>query len=262
MHLFLVNDDGIGSAGIMALAAAAAAKGHQVTLCAPAAQQSAASQRITLAEPIYVTPYPVKHPRMRAYAITGSPADCVRLGLQDLAEAPVDMLISGINNGYNYGMAVHYSGTVGAAREGALYGLHAIAASIHEKASPELIQRFADYVLDVAGIFLSIPLPSSLLLNINAPNSQSGQWKKPVMAPLCTAIFTDRYLRRESPRAGIYYWLDKGARTRPPDPGSDQDMLRKGHITLTLMGNPSDRHVDLDGFGGFGAACQTLGEWL
>ena len=102
--------------------------------------------------------------------------------------------------------------------------------------------------MNVADIFISLPLPSSLLLNINAPNSQ---WKKPVMAPLCTANFTDRYIRRESPRAGIYYWLDKGSRTHPPDLGSDQDMLRKGHIMLTLMGNPSDKHVDLDGFGGF-----------
>jgi len=259
MHLFLVNDDGIGSNGIMALAGAAAARGHQVTLCAPVAQQSAASQRITLAEPIYVAPYPSEYPHIRAYAVTGSPADCVRLGLQDLVEAPVDVLISGINNGYNYGMAVHYSGTVGAAREGALYGLHAIAASIHEKAPPELIQRFADYVMDVAGFFISIPLPAALLLNINAPNSPSGQWKKPVMAPLCTANFTDRYIRRESPRAGIYYWLDSGGRTHPPVPGSDQDMLRKGHITLTFMGNPSEQHV---GFDGFDTACQTLGEWL
>jgi len=259
MHLFLVNDDGIGSKGITALADAAAAKGHRVTLCAPATQQSASSQRITMTEPIYVAPYPTKHPLTQAYAITGSPADCVRLGLLDLVETPVDMLISGINNGYNYGMAVHYSGTVGAAREGALYGLHAIAASIHEKASPELIQRFADYVMDVAALFISVPLPASLLLNINAPNSPSGQWKKPVMAPLCTANFTDRYIRRESPRSGIYYWLDSGSRTRPPDPDSDQAMLREGHITLTFIGNPADWHVDFDGFD---AACQTLGKWL
>ncbi|MCL1855024.1 MAG: 5'/3'-nucleotidase SurE [Clostridia bacterium] len=262
MHLFLVNDDGIGSKGIMALACAAVARGYRVTLCAPATQQSAASQRITLAAPIFVAPYPVEYPLMRAYAITGSPADCVRLGLQDLVEAPVDVLISGINNGYNYGMAVHYSGTVGAAREGALYGLHAIAASIHEKASPELIQRFADYVMDVAGLFLLTPLPATLLLSINAPNSPSGRWKKPVMAPLCTANFTDRYIRRESPRAGTYYWLDSGARTQPPVPGSDQDMLRKGHITLTCMGNPSDQRVGFNCLDGFDAACQNLGEWL
>ena len=140
MHIFLVNDDGIGSKGIMALARAATGRGHKVTMCAPATQQSAASQRITLAEPIYVAPYPSQDPLLTAYAITGTPTDCVRLGLQNLAKEPVDVLISGINDGYNSGMAVHYSGTVAAAREGALNGLHAIAAH-HHKASQALIDK-------------------------------------------------------------------------------------------------------------------------
>ena len=120
MHIFLVNDDGIGSRGIMALLEAAAERGHEVTMCAPRYQQSAASHRFTLTEPIYVKEWPVDRPGCQAYAITGSPVDCVRVGLQQLVDRPVDIVISGVNDGYNAGMAVHYSGTVGAAMEGAL----------------------------------------------------------------------------------------------------------------------------------------------
>lgn len=257
MHIFLVNDDGIGAKGLTALAKAATARGHKVTMCAPATQQSAASQRITLAEPIYVAPYPSQDPLVTAYAITGTPTDCVRLGLQDLAREPVDVLISGINNGYNSGMAVHYSGTVAAAQEGALGGLHAIACSIHYHASQELIDRLAAFVMDTAQSFVSLALPKGVILNINAPDESAGPWKEPALASLCTANYTDGYIRRDSPRAGVYYWLDSSSSTEPPVPGCDQDLLRQGHITMTFMGNPSDHGA---GFGGFVAACQTPGK--
>ena len=144
MHILLVNDDGIGSVGIMALFHEALKRGHRVTMCAPAAQQSAASHRITLTEPIMAKTYPVDSPMAEAYAIHGSPVDCVRLGLLGgLAKKP-DLVLSGINNGYNAGMAVQYSGTVGAAMEGALYRLPASAASIDYGAEPQAVHELAE----------------------------------------------------------------------------------------------------------------------
>ncbi len=259
MHIFLVNDDGIGSKGIMALARAAAARGHRVTMCAPAAQQSAASQRITLTDPIFVREYPADLPGVAAYAIAGTPTDCVRLGLLDLAQGPVDVLISGINDGYNAGMAVHYSGTVGAAREGALHHLHAMAASIDYHAAQEMVDHLARFVIETAESYATLPLPPGVLLNVNAPRLDPDKLLPPVVAPLSTANFTDCYLRRESPRAGVYYWLDKGAHTEPPIPGSDQDMLDKGHVTLTFMGNPSDHSAC---FPDFLPACKTKAQGL
>jgi len=240
MHIFLVNDDGIGSGGIMALARAASKRGHRVSMCAPAAQQSAASQRITLAEPLYVSPYPVEDENVTAFAITGTPTDCVRLGLLDLVKEPVDVLISGINDGHNSGMAVHYSGTVGAAREGSLNHLHAIAASIAFHATQLMLDHFADYVIRVAEKYVNLALPPAVILNINAPDREADEMLPAVFAPLSTANFVDSYLRRESPRAGVYYWLAGGAMTEAYPEGSDQDMLEKGHITLTFMGNPAD----------------------
>jgi hypothetical protein len=109
MHIFLVNDDGIGAVGIMALLRAAEKRGHRVTMCAPKNQMSAASQRITLSDPIQVREYPVEGSSCTAWAIDGTPADCVRVSLcpGGLVTDPVDMVISGINKGENAGTAVH-----------------------------------------------------------------------------------------------------------------------------------------------------------
>ena len=252
MHIFMVNDDGISAPGILALARAASAGGHTVTLCAPASQQSATSQRITLFEPIYVSPYPIDVSGVTAFSISGTPADCVRVGLSSLITRPVDIVISGINNGYNAGMAVHYSGTVGAAREGALNHLHAVAASIGYHATPEALAHFAAYVIKTAETYREMDVPPVTVLNINAPAIAPQDFRPAVFAPLSCANYLDSYLRRESPRSGVYYWMESGARTEDPAEGTDQDLLEKGHMTLTLMGNPS--HVEGDAAGGAFAA--------
>ncbi len=245
MHVFLVNDDGIGAEGIMALFHEAARRGHEVTMCAPRFQQSAASQRITLTEPIYVSEWPVDAPGCVAYSIAGTPTDCVRVGLQHLVKKPVDVVISGINNGYNAGMAVHYSGTVGAATEAALNRLPTIATSIHHEATPEMLAHLAAFSLDMAERICGKAMPPCTILNINAPLVEPGALKEPAYVPLDTGCFADGYEMRQSPRAGAYCWLESGCKMEPPTPGSDLALLEEGHITLTLIGNPvcCDRSV-------------------
>ena len=245
MHIFLVNDDGIGAKGIMALMDAAADRGHQVTMCAPRYQQSAASHRFTLMEPVYAAEYALGRPGCRGFSIAGTPADCVRVGLQHLIDRPVDMVVSGINNGYNAGIAVHYSGTVGAAMEGAFHHLPAIAASIHHKATDEMIRHLARYTIETAEKYARLSIPRCTILNINAPCVEPSALKPPVYAPRDTAYFIDGYERREAPRAGSYFWLEEGGAREPYDPGSDEDYLDKGHITLTLIGNFITRDASL-----------------
>lgn len=238
MHIYLVNDDGIGSKGIMALLRAACARGHQVSMCAPAQQQSAASHRITLTEPIFVHEFPVDEPNAKAYAIDGSPTDCVRVGLLQVIKDPVDMLISGINEGYNAGMAVHYSGTVGAAMEGTINGIKSIAASIHHFADQEMIDHFANLVIETAERYLTKETRPFTILNINAPNVKPSELKEPVYAPLATSMFLDNYERRVAPRIGDYYWLMSGAMMEEFKEGTDSYYLDQGHIAFTVIGNP------------------------
>lgn len=235
MHIFLTNDDGVGAKGIMALYRAAVARGHEVTMCAPRHQQSAAGHRFTLSEPLFANEYPLEHGK--GYAVAGSPADCVRIGVQKIVEKPVDVLISGINEGYNAGIATHYSGTVGAAMEGAFHNLPSIAVSIHHKATQEMFDHLADYTIRVAEQYAKKPQKRAAILNINAPCVEPCDLKEPVYAPLDTAFYLDSYEKRTSPRAGDYYWLESGSPIEPADEGSDNWYLERGHITLTVMGN-------------------------
>ena len=235
MHIFLVNDDGIGSKGIMALMEAAVERGHEVTMCAPRYQQSAASHRFTLTEPIYVKEWPVDRPGCQAYAITGSPVDCVRVGLQQLATRPVDIVLSGVNDGYNAGMAVHYSGTVGAAMEGALNHLPAMAVSIHHHADQGMIDHLARYAVRVAEKYARADTPPHTVLNINAPLLAPEKLLPSVYAPLDTGNFIDGYERRQSPRAGTYFWLLEGSNRA----------ARRGYGFVLSW--PGPYHADADG---------------
>ena len=238
MHIMLTNDDGIGAQGIMALYRAAAARGHEVTMCAPRYQQSAASHRFTLADPIYVNEYPLEGEGCKGFSIAGSPADCVRVGMRHLIDHPVDVLISGINDGYNAGIAVHYSGTVGAAMEGTFHHVPAIAVSIHHKATQDMFDHLARYTIETAEKYVrSAHMPCSIL-NINAPCAAPEELLEPVYAPLDTGYFVDSYIKYTTPRMGESYWLSHDSNdTETITPGSDVDYLGKGHITLTVMGN-------------------------
>lgn len=238
MHIYLVNDDGIGSKGIMALLKAATARGHRVSMCAPSHQQSAASHRLTLTDPIFVHEYPVDEPNAKAYAIGGSPTDCVRVGTMQIVTDPIDVLISGINEGYNAGMAVHYSGTVGAAMEGAINGIPSIAVSIHHFADQEMIDHLANLTIEVAERYAQRELTPFTILNINAPNVKPSELKETVYARLATGKFLDNYERRTAPRQGDYYWLMSGSVIEQDEEGTDTYYLEKGHVVFTLMGNP------------------------
>ena len=251
MHFLLVNDDGIGSAGIMALMEAALKRGHRVSMCAPSGQMSAASHRITLSDPLYVKDYPLNRENAQGFAITGTPADCVRLAfLGGLVTEPVDGVISGVNNGYNAGLAVYYSGTVGAAREAALLGHPSIAASIDYKADPAHVQDAAELVVEVAEKYFRAPKNGFRVLNINVPDLPRAQWKAPVYAPLSDAGIRDGYDRCYADRPGTYFWLQAGCEMDPPAEGCDEWYLNLGHPTLTLLsGMGSEPQADFDRLG-------------
>lgn len=238
MHILLVNDDGIGAVGIMALLEEAVSRGHTVTMAAPATQQSAASHRITLTEPILMKPYETGLPGVEAFAIRGTPADCVRVALRGgLMQQRPDVVVSGINNGYNAGMDVHYSGTVAAAMEGSMQGYRAVASSIAWNASPEGLRALAALTIDMAQRYSCIPPLPMCVMNINAPVIPPDSWMPTVYAPLNVSAYQDGYERRESPFSGSYFWLTGSAEAESHLEGTDQWYLARGHVTVTMLGN-------------------------
>lgn len=238
MHILLVNDDGIHAPGIRALCEACVRRGHRVSVSAPHTERSANSHKITLAEPIYTSEVDFGLPNVRAWSVSGTPADCVRLGLYELVESPVDAVISGINNGHNAGMAVHYSGTIAAAREGMLNHIPSVASSVSFKRPDSMLAYLADLTVQAAEAYVHMEGAANAVLSINAPGIEPKDLLPPVAAPLSTAGFRDRYIRRESPRAGTYFWLDGGAALEESNLGSDVAYLDAGHITFTSLGNP------------------------
>jgi 5'-nucleotidase len=233
MHILLVNDDGIGSPGLLALAGEALKRGHQVTVCAPNKQQSAVSQALTFFRPIAVKPVSILG--AQAFSVDGTPADCSRLGICNLAEGTVDVAVSGINDGLNAGNAIYCSGTVGAARAAALLGVKAMAVSLDRPAEEEMLANLAALAIDMAEKLHRYPAPPGSVLNLNAPALLKEQLLPAVMAPVNHGLFTNIYEQRENPSGETCFIVTPEYRREPPRPLSDEYFLQKGHVTCTFL---------------------------
>ncbi|MGN0778669.1 MAG: 5'/3'-nucleotidase SurE [Aristaeellaceae bacterium] len=234
MNILLVNDDGINSPYLALLCRAAAARGHRVTVCAPSTQQSAKAHSFTVFAPVTVHPRAMEG-ACAAWAVDGTPVDCTRLGLMALCEDGIDLVLSGINDGFNAGLATFVSGTVGAAREAAFLGKPAMAVSMQVGTPPETAAFFADWAVALGERLVTFPVPEQAVCNVNVPAVPMYRLQPPVMCPISRVAWSDSYERRESPRGGTYFWLMPENFDTLPTPGSDLDHLKQGHITCTLL---------------------------
>ncbi|MBL4849989.1 MAG: 5'/3'-nucleotidase SurE [Planctomycetes bacterium] len=229
-RILLANDDGADSPGLQAAYEALAPLG-QVTLVAPNSQESGASHAITLETPLRAA----KLSDERGYRVWGHPADCVKLALdQFFPDGPPDLVVSGINQGSNGGVLVHYSGTVAAAKEATLQGYAAMAISLCQWKDPEYAAS-AKVLRLVAERLLANPLPRGVLLNVNVPKGpyedlKGLRWTRQSLAPL-----SDLYERREDPRGRAYYWLSGTGPFRGDAERDDLIAVEKGYVALTPL---------------------------
>jgi len=243
MHILLTNDDGIFAPGLKALANAAIARGHQVSISAPSQQCSANSQHITLSSPIMAKEIPWEN--AKAYAIDGTPADCVRIA-PALIDEKIDFCISGINKGENAGACVYYSGTVSAAREAAMLYMPAIAVSLMSGADDAMRKNMAEVAVKMAEKFQNVPLPKYTVINLNAPALPPEQLKPMKLARLSPVYCMDVYQKRLNPHGQPYFWLVNTEPVAMPlekqahEPGTDYAFLQEGHITCTFLGALQD----------------------
>jgi len=194
MNFLLVNDDGIESEGLHALANALATVGN-VYVSAPATQQSGKSISISLMDSIRVNEYQVPN-AVKAWRVDGTPADCTKVGIQKCAEegAKIDVVFSGINRGSNLGCDTLYSGTVGAAIEAALHDRHAVAVSVnnhdakHFDTACDLALQVIDYVMK---------LPVNIVVNINTPDLPPEEILGIKIATLGQTNYVDEFVCKE-----------------------------------------------------------------
>jgi 5'-nucleotidase len=226
MKFLVTNDDGIEAEGLGALLAASRELGEAVVV-APAGPQSGVSHAVTWHEGVRIEPRGEKR-----YAIHGTPADCVRLGLLKVIP-DAKWILSGINHGANLGADVHYSGTVAAVREAVLHGWPGIAVSHYRKSGMGYDwERAARWVAPILADILTKPIEPGLFYNINLPNLPADAATPEVV--WCSLDPNPLPLNyRHEEESDLYFAGDYQLRHRKPD--ADVDVCFGGRIAVTAV---------------------------
>jgi 5'-nucleotidase len=235
-RFLLTNDDGIYARGIEALYRELS-RDAECIVVAPEVEQSAVGHAITVFRPLMVRKAR-KNGSFFGYAVAGTPADCVKIGVCELAGGPVDLVISGINHGGNVGINVIYSGTVSAATEAVILGVPSLAISVDSRREVDFSVA-ARFARKMAAFILENPAPN-VVLNVNVPAIPEDQIKGVVVTRQSRTRIIEKFDKRTDPRDNAYYWLT-GEIVPPGQEEEDADagMLSRGMITITPI------HCDL-----------------
>jgi 5'-nucleotidase len=225
--ILVTNDDGVHGPGLRPLIAAMQRVGRVIAVV-PDQERSADSHCLTLHKPIRV--YDISE---GLTTVNGSPADCARFGVLWMMRGRVDLVVSGINRGYNLGEDIIYSGTVAAAREARILGVPAIAFSQDPDAAS--FAAAAESAYSLARETLRRGLPKGVILNVNFPKPRGGKFPAVKAARLGRRIYSNRISRRLDPRGKIYYWLGGSNAKWVKRPGTDVSAVASGFVSVTPL---------------------------
>ena len=225
-RILVTNDDGVHSVGIKVLADALKSLG-EVTVVAPLAEASAIGHALTLRRPLRLETISAG-----VYAVDGTPTDCVNIAISSVLRGMPDLVVSGINKGWNLGDDVTYSGTVSGAFEAALLGPPGIAVSLQRTGEEFDFSEAARGAQVVAQSVLEKGLPSRTFLNINVPQGATKGIKVTVQARRNHITKVDE---RIDPRGQRYFWIEEGQNEWEPHDRSDFQAVRDGYISVTPL---------------------------
>ena len=230
-RILLTNDDGVRAPGILAVAQALGPIG-EVTVVAPNENQSAKSHALSITDPVYVDA--VELPGgLKATSLTATPASCVKVALASLLASRPDLVVSGINRGYNLGMVAYVSGTVGAAREAALQGIPAIASSLALGGHPNYGPA-AEMTARLARLVRERGLPPGTFLNLNVPAGPLEAIKGLRLATQSTLGGVERFEERKTPGGRRYFWNIYDEPTADRE-GTDVWAASQGYAAVTPL---------------------------
>ena len=253
MRFLLTNDDGIYAKGLSSLYQELS-KDADCLIVAPEVEQSAVGHAITIFRPLMVR-QAKKNGNFLGYAVTGTPADCVKIGIRELSEKPVDLVVSGINLGANVGINVIYSGTVSAATEGTILGVPSMAISLDTRRDADFTFA-AKFARKMAAFMLKNNTRKNIPLNINIPALPEDKIRGIVVTKQGRTRFIESFERRVDPRDNIYYWLAGETKISPEEEiNSDAYALSKGMISITPLDYDLTRH---DALADLSASIKTL----
>ena len=225
MPLILVtNDDGYRSEGIMALADALHRLGD-VTIVAPVEEASAIGHALTLRRPLRLEKI-----GDRVYGVDGTPTDCVNIAITQVFKRLPDLVVSGINKGWNLGDDVTYSGTVAGALEGALLGVPGLAVSLMATRGAYDFRHAAQSAATLAEALLQRPLPSRTFLNVNVPKGPPKGFRVTVLA---RRNHVTSVAERHDPKGQAYFWIEEGQNEWHLHDRSDYQAVLDGFVSVT-----------------------------
>ncbi|MEW6654328.1 MAG: 5'/3'-nucleotidase SurE [Bacteroidota bacterium] len=242
MKILVSNDDGISSPGISALVEALKKIG-EVTVVAPLTEQSAVGHAITMKYPLRVSEY-FKNGDFFGYAVDGTPADCIKMGVRNILQQTPDIVISGINLGSNAAINIIYSGTVSAAREAAIMDIPAISVSVTSHTAKHF-GFAAKYSGELARMIVKHGLPAGTLLNLNVPDLPEEKLKGIIVTQQGKTKWDDVYEERRDPYGNKYYWLTGNLIEQDNSLDSDYFALKNDYVSVTPI------HFDLTDYATF-----------
>ena len=232
MKILLTNDDGIYAEGLWALYETFARQ-HSVTVVAPDRERSAVGHGITLHQPLRATRVKVNSGNL-GFAVNGTPADCIKIGLMEILDSKPDLVISGINPSANVGVNINYSGTVAAAKEAALYKVPAIAVSLHGRQVTNY--NYAALFTEVlAENVIKKGLPFGTILNVNIPDIPMNDIAGVRISRQGTALYAEYIDKRVDPRNRTYYWHGHVSQNSFNNPEIDGAALDENFISITPL---------------------------
>ncbi len=232
--ILICNDDGIDAKGIHALAHALDGLG-EIVVIAPEREQSAAGHSITMRDPVRASSYAFELPSgtIKAFAVTGTPADCIKLGCNRLLPRFPDLVVSGINSGPNTAVNILYSGTVSAASEACILGIPAVAVSLCSWEDDADFEPSGDSARTIAERVLQNGLPDGILLNVNVPSVPHLNGIE--ITRQASARWEEEFSPRTDPFGRTYYWLT-GRFVNLDDTGdNDLAAIERGYVSVTPL---------------------------
>ena len=214
-------------------------------MVAPDAERSAVGHAITTMLPLRVKEFR-RGRQLLGYAVDGTPADCVKIGIGPLFEGAVDLVVSGINLGSNTATNIIYSGTVSAATEARILGVPSVAISLDSRVDP-LWGYAARLGRRIAAEVLARGLPDRVLLNVNVPNLPRSEIKGIKVTRQGNSAFVEDFAIREDPRQRQYYWLAGFYENQDQDPETDSWALTNGYVSITPISYDLTAHSALAG---------------
>lgn len=241
-RILVSNDDGVRAPGILALAQALRDLGD-VTVVAPAENQSGKGHSIITSDPIFVDPLALAG-GLNAFAVSGPPATCVKVALGALMSPKPDLVVTGINRGYNLGMVTYVSGTAGGAREAALQGIPAIASSLAVEETD--YAPAAQIVKQIAALVKRHGLEKGVFLNVNVPAGSASAIKGIQLTTQSSLTGVERFEEQKSPRGRRLFWSVWSEPTGAPE-GTDVWAVEHGYAAVTPLraGEFDDRSYEV-----------------